>query len=63
MFIGFEELRPLILLLLPLCVHWTAGEMIVFVFVNVITNALCLGNTTCPQAIYFNGTKQTIAFF
>uniref|UniRef100_A0A0A0K8I5 Major facilitator superfamily (MFS) profile domain-containing protein n=1 Tax=Cucumis sativus TaxID=3659 RepID=A0A0A0K8I5_CUCSA len=57
---GFEELRPLIHLLLPLCVHWIAEEMTVSVLVDVITNALCSQNTTCPQAIYFNGTEQTI---
>ncbi|XP_008456592.2 uncharacterized protein LOC103496503 [Cucumis melo] len=57
---GFKELRPLIHLLLPLCVHWIAEEMTVSVLVDVITNALCPQNPTCPQAIYFNGTEQTI---
>ena len=58
---GFKELRPLIHLLLPLCVHWIAEEMTVSVLVDVITNALCPQNPTCPQAIYFNGTEQTVA--
>ncbi|TYK11756.1 hippocampus abundant transcript-like protein 1 [Cucumis melo var. makuwa] len=57
---GFKELRPLIHLLLPLCVHWIAEEMTVSVLVDVITKALCPQNPTCPQAIYFNGTEQTI---
>ncbi|KAM3732997.1 hypothetical protein ACB098_11G101400 [Castanea mollissima] len=53
-------------LLLPLCVHWIAEEMTISVLVDVITNALCPGESTCTykartctQAIYLNGFKQT----
>ncbi|KAM3685164.1 hypothetical protein ACJW31_11G097600 [Castanea mollissima] len=47
-------------LLLPLCVHWIAEEMTISVLVDVITNALCPGESTCTQAIYLNGFKQTV---
>ncbi|KAH7536963.1 hypothetical protein FEM48_Zijuj03G0041800 [Ziziphus jujuba var. spinosa] len=57
---GFRELRPLLHLLFPLCIHWIAEEMTVSVLVDVTTRALCPGNSTCSQVIYINGIQQTI---
>ncbi|OMO51820.1 Major facilitator superfamily [Corchorus olitorius] len=57
---GLRELRPLVHLLLPLCVHWIAGEMTVSFLVDVVTAALCPSQSTCSQAIYLNGLEQTV---
>ncbi|XP_040994429.1 hippocampus abundant transcript-like protein 1 isoform X1 [Juglans microcarpa x Juglans regia] len=57
---GVGELRPMLHLLMPLCIHWVAEEMTVSVLVDVVTRALCPDESTCTQAIYINGLQQTI---
>ncbi|XP_042511368.1 hippocampus abundant transcript-like protein 1 [Macadamia integrifolia] len=62
---SYRELRQLIHLLLPLCVHFIAEQMTVPLLVDVTTKAFCDNNddaksTTCPQAIYLNGLQQTV---
>ena len=58
--VGFKELRPLVHLLLPLFFHWIAEEMTFSVLVDVLTSALCPGQTTCSEVIYISGLQQTV---
>lgn len=55
-----REVRLLFNLIFPLCLHWIAEEMTKSVLVDITTNALCPGHTTCPEAIYLNGLQQTV---
>ncbi|CAI9773045.1 unnamed protein product [Fraxinus pennsylvanica] len=56
---NLRKLRPFLHLLLPLCVHLIAEEIIVSVLVDVTTNALCPGRKTCPWALYISCLRQT----
>ncbi|CAH9108616.1 unnamed protein product [Cuscuta epithymum] len=55
-----KVLKPLVHLLVPLCVHLIADAMTKSVLVDVTTSALCHGKSSCSQAIYINGLQQTV---
>ncbi|GAA0146699.1 secondary carrier transporter [Lithospermum erythrorhizon] len=57
---SLKELKPLVHLLFPLCIHWIASEMANPALVDISTRALCYGESSCAQVIYINGIQQTV---
>ncbi|CAI9091329.1 OLC1v1026334C1 [Oldenlandia corymbosa var. corymbosa] len=54
-----REVKLLVNIMFPLCIHWIAEEMAHSVLVDVTTNALCPDHSSCSQVIYINGVQQT----
>ncbi|XP_010682914.1 uncharacterized protein LOC104897676 isoform X1 [Beta vulgaris subsp. vulgaris] len=59
--IMFRNIRLLSHLLVPLFLHGIAHEMSSPYLMEVISSALCPGETTCSDALYLNNLQQTIA--
>lgn len=56
-----REMKLLVNIMLPLCVHWIAQEMTHSAIIDVTTSALCPDKTSCSEVIYLNGLQQTVS--
>lgn len=58
--IMFRNIRLLSHLLVPLFLHGIAHEMSSPYLMEVISSALCPGETTCSDALYLNNLQKTV---